>query len=79
MNTGPAFQCGPTVCWRQLPYLYQEAADLSAVLASQHCWSSQLTATANRLCCQDVSEVRLPGGEENGKEATCPRATFFAC
>ena len=77
MNTGTAFQCGPTICWRQLPYLHQEAADLSALLASQNCWSSQLTATTNRLCYQDISKVRLPGGEENGKEAICRRATFL--
>lgn len=79
MNTGTAFQCGPTICWWQLPYLHQEAADLSALLASQNCWSSQLTATTNRLCYQDISKVRLPGGEENGKEAICRRATFLPC
>lgn len=50
----------------------------SALSASQNCWSSQLTASANRLCCQDISQVRLPGGEENGKEATCLRAALLA-
>lgn len=31
INAGPTFQCGPTICWQQWPYLHQEAAGLCFV------------------------------------------------